>query len=64
MARRSWETDPHNSYGIEGEDADPFHRRVFGDGAPLEKLVVDGLPDYAWQVWEPLLTGAERLGPL
>ena len=26
----------HNSYGIEGEDADPFHRRVFGDGAPVE----------------------------
>ena len=64
VARRAWETDPHNSYGIEGEDADPFHRRVFGDGASVEKLVVDGLPEYAWQVWEPLLSGAERLGPL
>jgi exodeoxyribonuclease V gamma subunit len=63
-ARRAWETDPHNRYGIEGEDADPFHRRVFGDDAPLEKLLANGLPGLAWQVWEPLLTGAERLGPL
>ncbi len=24
----------------------------------------DGLPAYAWRIWEPLLTGAERVGPL
>ena len=29
-ARREWETDPHNPFGIEGEDADPYHQRVFG----------------------------------
>jgi exodeoxyribonuclease V gamma subunit len=63
-ARREWETDPHNAYGIEGEDADPYHRRVFGDGAPLEKLVAAGLPEYAWTIWEPLLTGGEKVGPL
>ena len=27
----TWETDPHNTFGIEGEDADPYHQRVFGD---------------------------------
>ena len=63
-ARRAWETDPHNSFGIEGEDADPFHRRVFGDAAPLEKLLADGLGDYAWQIWEPLLSGGERVSAL
>ena len=33
-ARREWVTDPYNSWGIEGEDADPYHRRAFGDDAP------------------------------
>ena len=27
-------------------------------------LIDAGLPRYAWQVWEPLLTGAEKIGPL
>ena len=38
-ARREWETDPHNPFGIEGEDADPYHQRVFGPRAPVEKLL-------------------------
>jgi exodeoxyribonuclease V gamma subunit len=63
-ARRDWETDPHNSFGIEGEDADAYHQRVFGRSAPLEQLLDAGLADHAWRVWEPLLTGAERVGPL
>ncbi|WP_148612445.1 exodeoxyribonuclease V subunit gamma [Nocardioides rubriscoriae] len=64
LARRAWETDPYNVYGIEGEDADPYHRRAYGDDAPLSVLVDAGLPDHAWRVWEPLLTGAEMVGPL
>jgi exodeoxyribonuclease V gamma subunit len=63
-ARRAWETDPHNSFGIEGEDADAYHRRVFGHAAPVEALLDAGLPELAWRVWEPLLTGAERVAPL
>ncbi len=63
-ARREWETDPHNPFGIEGEDADPYHQRVFGPRAPVEKLLAAGLPDHAWTIWEPLLTGGERIGPL
>lgn len=63
-AARAWVTDPHNAYGIEGEDADPAHQRAFGVGAPLATLLDAGLPTYAWRLWEPLLTGAERVGPL
>lgn len=63
-ARREWETDRHNAYGITGEDADAYHQRVFGVDAPLEVLVEAGLATYAWRIWEPLLTGAERIGPL
>ncbi|MFC6285496.1 exodeoxyribonuclease V subunit gamma [Nocardioides sp. GCM10027113] len=63
-ARRAWETDPHNRFGIEGEDADASHQRVYGRGAPIGRLVEAGLPDLAWQVWEPLLTGGEKVGPL
>ena len=63
-ARREWETDPHHQLGITGEDADPYHHRVFGVGAPVEALVAAGLGDAAWSIWEPLLTGAERVGPL
>ncbi len=64
LARRAWETDPHNAFGIEGEDADAYHQRAYGDAAPLELLLEAGLASYAWQVWEPLLTGAERVAPL
>ncbi|GAW50386.1 MULTISPECIES: exodeoxyribonuclease V subunit gamma [unclassified Nocardioides] len=63
-ARRAWETDPHHQFGIEGEDADPFHQRVFGSRAPVEVLLDAGLGEHAWRIWEPLLTGAERVGPL
>lgn len=63
-ARREWETDPHNTFGITGEDADPYHQRVFGVGAPVEALLDAGLGEVAWAIWEPLLSGAERVGPL
>ncbi len=64
LARRSWETDPHNAFGIEGEDADAYHRRAYGDSAPLEVLLDAGLATHAWQVWEPILTIGEKVGPL
>ncbi|WP_296601648.1 exodeoxyribonuclease V subunit gamma [Nocardioides sp.] len=63
-ARREWETDPHNAFGITGEDADPYHQRVYGAGAPVEVLRDAGLGEVAWAIWEPLLSGAERVGPL
>ena len=62
-ARRAWETDPHNAYGITNEDVDAYHQRVFGT-CSVEALLEAGLPDLAWRVWEPLLTGAERVAPL
>ncbi|HET8960478.1 MAG TPA: exodeoxyribonuclease V subunit gamma, partial [Nocardioides sp.] len=64
QAAREWETDPNNSFGITGEDADPWHVRVWGEQAPLSGLLAAGLPTYAWQIWEPLLTGAERVSGL
>lgn len=63
-AAREWVTDPNNSFGITGEDADASHVRVFGQRASLDALLEAGLASYAWRIWEPLLTGAERLGPL
>jgi exodeoxyribonuclease V gamma subunit len=63
-ALREWETDPYNQFGIQGEDADAHHQRVYGARAPLDVLVDAGLGTHAWRVWEPLLTGAERVGPL
>ncbi|MET0524575.1 MAG: exodeoxyribonuclease V subunit gamma [Nocardioides sp.] len=63
-ARRAWATDPHNDYAILGEDADAYHQRIYGDSAPVEMLMDAGLPAYAWRIWEPLLTGAEKVGPL
>ncbi|WP_435746896.1 exodeoxyribonuclease V subunit gamma [Nocardioides sp. SYSU DS0663] len=63
-AAREWETDPHSSWGIDREDADPAHVRVWGERAPLSVLLEAGLPTYAWLVWEPLLTGAERVAAL
>ncbi|WP_137292905.1 exodeoxyribonuclease V subunit gamma [Nocardioides dongxiaopingii] len=64
LARRAWETDPYHPFGIEGEDADAHHRRAYGEDTPVEVLMDAGLATYAWQVWEPLLTGAEKVGPL
>ncbi|HEU5037960.1 MAG TPA: exodeoxyribonuclease V subunit gamma [Nocardioides sp.] len=63
-ALREWETDPFNQFGIEGEDADAHHQRVYGVRAPLDVLVDAGLATHAWRIWEPLLTGGERVGPL
>ncbi|MEQ6902101.1 exodeoxyribonuclease V subunit gamma [Nocardioides sp. YIM 152588] len=63
-ASRAWVTDPHHPYGIEGEDAEQAHRLVLGPGAGLDALIGLGLPDLAWRLWEPLLTGAEKVGPL
>ena len=63
-ARREWETDPHNQFGITGEDDDAYHRRVYGPSAPIEAVLDAGLDELAWRIWEPLLTGAEKVGPL
>ncbi|HEY0890785.1 MAG TPA: exodeoxyribonuclease V subunit gamma [Nocardioides sp.] len=63
-AAREWRTDPNNAYGITGEDAEAPHVRVWGDRAPVECLLDAGLGDLAWRVWEPLVTGLERVGPL
>ena len=64
MAAREWVTDPNNRFGILGENADAHYVRVYGDRAPLQVLLDAGLASYAWQIWEPLLSGAERVGPL
>ena len=63
-AEREWRTDPGNAYGILGEDADASHVRVFGRRAPIQRLLDDGLADHAWTIWEPLLTGGERVAAL
>ncbi|NUS50804.1 MAG: exodeoxyribonuclease V subunit gamma, partial [Nocardioidaceae bacterium] len=63
-ARKEWTTDPNNAYGIQGEDADASHARVYGERAPLSVLLDAGLATYAWRIWEPLLAGAERVGAL
>lgn len=63
-AARSWVTDPYNDWGIKGEDDDPSHRRIYGPGAPVDAVIAAGLPDVAWQLWEPLLSGAERVAAL
>ncbi|WP_341928362.1 exodeoxyribonuclease V subunit gamma, partial [Nocardioides psychrotolerans] len=64
LARRAWTTDPHNAFGIEGEDADDHHVRAFGPDQPVEVLLDAGLATHAWRVWEPLLTGGERVAAL
>jgi len=63
-AAREWVTDPNNSYGITGEDTDPFHVLVWGEGAALESLVDAGLPALAERLWGPLLRHAPRVKPL
>ena len=64
-ARREWETDRFSGAGsFSKEDEDTYHVRVYGPGAKLEVLLEAGLPAYAWQVWEPLLAGVEKVGPL
>ncbi len=64
-ARREWETDRFaGSASFAKEDQDAYHVWVFGAHLPVEELIDLGLPDYAWRVWEPLLGGAEKIGPL
>jgi exodeoxyribonuclease V gamma subunit len=50
--------------------------QVFGEAAPLDCLLTPPRPDeswndephrlgrYAWRLWQPLLDGAEKVGPL
>ena len=75
-AGKEWETDKFSPQGIPGEDADPAHVRAFGDRAPLGCLLADPRTDenwndqthrlgqYAVRLWQPLLEGAEKVGPL
>ncbi|HJR40260.1 MAG TPA: exodeoxyribonuclease V subunit gamma [Nocardioidaceae bacterium] len=75
-AAKSWQTDKFSPTGIPGEDADASHVRVFGESAALESLLAAPRADerwndephrlgqYAWRLWEPLLGGAEKVGPL
>ncbi|MGL5810683.1 MAG: exodeoxyribonuclease V subunit gamma [Nocardioides sp.] len=63
-AAGQWETDPNNQYGIQGEHADAWHRRAYGDGSRVGVLLEAGLPDVATRIWEPVLSGQERVGPL
>ena len=72
-ARRDWETDRFSPTGIPGEDADPAHVQVYGEGAPFDVLTEPPRPDedwsnaphrlgqYALRLWGPLLDGAERV---
>ncbi len=75
-ARREWETDRNRASAIPGEQEDAAHVQVYGERAPIDVLTVSPHPGedwnaettrlgrYAWRVWEPLLTGGERVGPL
>lgn len=64
LAGREWVTDPHNKFGIQGEDADPWHVRAFGERTPLPHLIQSGLPDLAARIWGPLLTHSPQVRPL
>jgi exodeoxyribonuclease V gamma subunit len=75
-ARREWETDRNSAAAIPGEHEDAAHRQVYGDAAPVSVLTGAPRPGedwnteatrlgrYAWRLWQPLLSGAERVGPL
>jgi exodeoxyribonuclease V gamma subunit len=62
-AAKEWVTDPDNRWGITGEDDEAAHRQVYGDRAPLQRLVDGGLGSAAWRIWEPVLQH-EKVGPL
>ena len=64
VAGAAWITDSNSALGIPGEDADAWHRQVFGESASLEVLLRAGLAETAWRIWGPLLSGAEKVGPL
>ncbi|HYO39782.1 MAG TPA: exodeoxyribonuclease V subunit gamma [Nocardioidaceae bacterium] len=75
-ATREWETDRFSPHGIKGEDADAAHVQVFGEGAPIQSLLTPPRVDEQWntephrlgrlavRLWEPLLSGAEKVGHL
>jgi exodeoxyribonuclease V gamma subunit len=64
-ARREWETDRYaGAASFAKEDEDAYHVRVFGAHLPVEELLDLGLPEHAWRIWEPLLSGVEKVGPL
>ncbi|MBF4762271.1 exodeoxyribonuclease V subunit gamma [Nocardioides islandensis] len=64
-ARREWETDRFaGAASFAKEDEDAYHVRVFGAHLPVEELLDLGLPEHAWRIWEPLLSGVEKVGPL
>ena len=54
-ARDQWTTQRFHT----GEDDAPAHRKVWGDNAPLERLIDAGLAAHAERLWLPMLT-AER----
>jgi exodeoxyribonuclease V gamma subunit len=62
-AAREWVTDPDNRWGITGEDEEAAHRQVYGDHAPLQRLVEGGLATAAWRIWAPVFDH-EKVGPL
>jgi exodeoxyribonuclease V gamma subunit len=62
-AAREWVTDPDNRWRITGEDDEAAHRQVYGDRAPLQRLVDGGLGSAAWRIWEHVLEH-EKVGPL
>jgi exodeoxyribonuclease V gamma subunit len=62
-AAREWVTDTDNQWGITGEDDEAAHRQVYGDRAPLQRLVDGGLGSAAWRIWEPIFDN-EKVGPL
>lgn len=75
-AAREWLTDRNRADSIPGEQDDVAHVRAYGEDASLSVLTEPPRPDedlndqphrlgqYAWAVWGPLLTGAEKVGPL
>ena len=63
-ASRAWETDPHNALRHPRRGRRRLPRRVYGDARRSSGCSTTGWPTYAWRIWEPLLTGAERVGPL
>ncbi|WP_235734444.1 exodeoxyribonuclease V subunit gamma [Nocardioides alcanivorans] len=66
-ARREWETDRNRGNAPSGDQDDPFHKLVWGDAAPFERLTAPVVPDepeadsvhrldqLSRQVWGPLL---------
>ncbi|WP_067432552.1 exodeoxyribonuclease V subunit gamma [Nocardioides jensenii] len=76
IADREWKTDRDRAFVVPGEHDDPAHVRLYGEQAPISVLTGPPRDDerfndephrlgqFAWRVWSPLLTGAEKVGPL